>query len=80
MEEKNILGALCAVLEYFHEKKTPSVSRDMRHFYKIILSNIMKHGKNYVERQISIQGIHLSALWNYFEKKEESSNEQLFLP
>ncbi len=30
----------------------------------------MKHGESDVERQISIQGIHLSAFWNYFWKRE----------
>ncbi len=32
----------------------------------------MKHGESDVEQQISIQGIHLSAFWNYFWKREES--------
>ncbi len=37
---------------------------------KLSLSNIMKHGENDVERQISIQGIHLSAFWNNVWGKE----------
>ncbi len=32
----------------------------------------MKHSESDVERQISTQGIHLSALWNYFWKREGS--------
>ncbi len=32
----------------------------------------MKHGKSDVERPISIQGIHLSAFWDYFWKREKS--------
>ncbi len=32
----------------------------------------MEHGESDVERQISIQGIHLSVLWNYFWKREGS--------
>ncbi len=34
----------------------------------------MQHGESYVERHISIQGIHLSALLNYFGKKKEALN------
>ncbi len=30
----------------------------------------MKHGESDVERQISIQGVYLSAFWNYFLKNE----------
>ncbi len=37
---------------------------------KLSLSNIMKHGESDVEQQISVQGIHTSALWNYFWKRE----------
>ncbi len=36
----------------------------------------MKHCESDVERQISIQGIHLSALWNYFWKREGSFKYQ----
>ncbi len=32
----------------------------------------MKHGESDEERQISIQGIHLSAFWYYFSKREGS--------
>ncbi len=32
----------------------------------------MKQGESDVEQQISIQGIHLSAFWNYFCKREGS--------
>ncbi len=32
----------------------------------------MKHGESDVKRQISIQGSHLSAFWNYFWKIEGS--------
>ncbi len=32
----------------------------------------MKHGESRVERQISIQGIHLSVFWNYILKIEGS--------
>ncbi len=32
----------------------------------------MEHCESDVERQISIQGIHLSAFWNYFWKREGS--------
>ncbi len=34
----------------------------------------MKHVDSDVERQISIQGIHLSAFWNYIWKREGSFN------
>ncbi len=34
----------------------------------------MKHGESDVEWQISIQGMHLSASWNYVWKREESFN------
>ncbi len=34
----------------------------------------MKHCESDVERQISIQGIHLSALWNNFWKRHGSFN------
>ncbi len=32
----------------------------------------MKHAESDVKRQISIQGIHLSAFWNYFWEREGS--------
>ncbi len=33
----------------------------------------MKHGESDVERQISIQGIHFSAFWDYFWKREKEA-------
>ncbi len=44
-------------------KNSPSIKRThllLDTFTKLSLSNIMKHGESDVERQISIQGIHLS--------------------
>ncbi len=39
----------------------------------------MKHGESDVERQINIQGIHLSVFWNYFWKREGSfNNDKVF--
>ncbi len=40
----------------------------------------MKHGERDVERQISIQGILLSAFWNYFCQREGSLNIKYVLP
>ncbi len=37
----------------------------------------MKHGGSDVEWQISIQGIYLSAFWNYFWKREGSFNSSV---
>ncbi len=68
----NFCGALCALLDYFHQKKLPRFQGNlfvMRYFYKITkssLSNIMKHGEHDVEWQISIQSIRLGAFLNYF--------------
>ncbi len=39
----------------------------------------MKHGESVVERQISIQGIHLSAFTHYFWKREGSFKSELFI-
>ncbi len=54
-------GALCALLEYFREKKSSPVSRELicseTLFAKLSLSDIMKDGECDEERQISIQGI-----------------------
>ncbi len=65
MEKMNFLGALCALLEYFREKKLPQfqknpvVMRQICNKTKLSLSNIMKHGESDVERQISIQSIYI---------------------
>ncbi len=64
-----------ALLKYFYKKTLPQLQENsfvMRHFYKLILAHIMKRGESDVERQISIQGIHLSAFWNYILKREVS--------
>ncbi len=57
-------------------KKTPKVSIEFicneTLLQKLSLFNIMKHGESGVEWQISIQGIHLSAYWNYVWKREGS--------
>ncbi len=61
----------------FSQEKTPPVQENSfltRHFYKLSLSNIMKHGESDVEQQISIQGIHVSAFGNYLWKREGSFN------
>ncbi len=71
----NFCGALCSLLEYFRKKNLPQFQENsfvMRHFTKLSLSDIMKHGESDAERQISIQGIHLSAFWNYLLKREGS--------
>ncbi len=66
----NICGALYALLEYFRENKNPPKNPFvMRHFSKLSLSNIMKHGVSDVERPISV-GLYLSAFWNYLCKRE----------
>ncbi len=71
----NFCGALCTHLEYFREDKLPQFQENsflMSHFYKIILSIIMKPGDSDVEWQIGIQDMHLGAFWNYFWKGEGS--------
>ncbi len=54
----------------------PPVSRELlctyNTFTKLSLSNIMIHGESDVERQISIQGMHLSDFNNYFWKEKEA--------
>ncbi len=43
----------------------------------------MKDGESDVEWQICVQGIHLSAFWNYFLKKEKEAltfQKELKLP
>ncbi len=72
----NFCGTLCALLEYFCKEKTPPASRELicneTLLQNLSLSNIMKHGESDVERQINIQGIHLSAFWNCFWKEKEA--------
>ncbi len=72
-EKKNFLGSLCALLEYFRENKLPSDRRShwgQERFTELFLSNIMKHDKNDIEWQTSIQGMSLSDFWDYLRKRE----------
>ncbi len=75
MKKVNFCGAMCALLDYFHEKKLPQFQKNS--FVMKLLQNypfpIYIHGENDVEFQISIQGIHLSAFGNYFWKKEKDA-------
>ncbi len=54
---------MCALLEYFLEKKRPSYGHShlgRERFTELFLFNIMKYGKNTIEWQTSIQGMSLS--------------------
>ncbi len=48
-------------------------------FTKLSLSNVIKNGECDVERQISIQGMHLSAFRNYFWKRDGCFNCDIIL-
>ncbi len=52
----------------------PDVRKWWDTFTPLFLSNIINHGESDVQWQINIQCIHLSALWNYFLKREGSFN------
>ncbi len=73
MEKMNFCGALCALCNFMRKKlaqfyENSFVIRRFIIFIKLSLSNIIKHGERHVEQQLSIQGIHLRAIWNYFWK------------
>ncbi len=74
-ENKLLWGTVCPFGIFSQDKNSPSFKRTHLQwdiYTKLSLSNIMKHGKIDVEWQISIQGIHLSAFWNYCWRREES--------
>ncbi len=66
------MGPCTPFLEHFHKKTILQFQEKCNEtpFRTLSLSNIIKHGESDVERQNSIQGIHLSAFCNYFWKRE----------
>ncbi len=74
-ENELLWGTACS-FGVFSPEKTPSFSRELI-CNKILLQNYPgamqynEHGQSDVERQISIQGIHLSAFWKYIWKIKE---------
>ncbi len=63
-------------LEFFREKKLPQFQENtfvMKHFTKLSLSDIINHGESDVERQISIQDIHLSAFGIFVRTEKEAT-------
>ncbi len=82
MEKMNFCEALCALLEYFHEKTLPRhhCSNIGVHIgIQLSWSNIMKYGESDVEQQISIQVCHFWKREGSFNSLSLQSNVSAFL-